>query len=308
MSYDPLSPIQSQPRRQENTYVQKESHKRELVARSGLQCLADVEEVVLKRNVFSTRSGKALFGLYMGSMQRGPDLCFRDPNRKDLAALYLLLREDRGKAGTYLRVVTPSDNTIGYVNSEYSPKIMNISILMANNDLVFTSRLPKGSKLPKAIQIFSINQSRLVAEIKLKEQKFSQVVFHFLSEMDVTLKMLVLAAFLYMNFQAETMNQTISLHVDFRKIFIKIFDEILENEDICSDNNDCVDTDCGDNRLHCKAVSGLNISHKEPKFSNNKSRDDDCCGCSCYGICCCDSDCDDSDDCDCNVDICCGDW
>ncbi|XP_075062464.1 phospholipid scramblase 2-like isoform X3 [Mixophyes fleayi] len=172
----------------------------------GLECLVEVEEVILKRKVFQTNSGQTLFSVHWETECCGPalNLKLRDPYKRDVVLLYLVASDDCCGGQTYLRIETLLQRGIGYVTIDNTSRELNVSIQMANKEPVFTARMPvyMDPRRDNTIEILSVNGNHPVVQIeKEKEHKSSQVIFRFPLNMDASLKAVILAAFLYMTFR-----------------------------------------------------------------------------------------------------------
>ncbi|XP_040197739.1 uncharacterized protein LOC120930630 [Rana temporaria] len=202
-------PIQSQPQWQNGSTFSKST----AMVPPGLECLAEVEEVTLKDKVFQTKNGQDLFTVRRESECCGPslNLRLRNPYKRDVVSLYLI--SDGGCCGgqTYLKVSAQPAHHIGIVRILTSSSNINVSIERGNGEPVFSAKLPVsvGSNKDSTIEILGMDGSQPVAVItKEKEGKSSQVIFHFLLNMEAALKAVILATFLYVSFRIREMSHS----------------------------------------------------------------------------------------------------
>ncbi|XP_056425628.1 uncharacterized protein LOC130367247 [Hyla sarda] len=217
-----------------------QSYNPRAVVPSGLEGLVEVEEVTLQGRAFSTRSGQTLFTIHRESECCGPslNLRFRDTKRRDVVSLCADSGDCCGvhtdtciivlpwlsflfgfevvlftakiclscnQSCDLLKVIVPPSHTIGFITiSLNTSRKMIISIQMVYGEAAFTAGLPlSGSQnhIETIPQILSVNGSCPVANItKEGEKESSEVVFQFPMDMEVTLKTLILAAYLYMRY------------------------------------------------------------------------------------------------------------
>ncbi|XP_073479136.1 uncharacterized protein [Aquarana catesbeiana] len=173
----------------------------------GLECLVEVEEVILKDKVFQTKNGQDLFTVWRESECCGPslNLRLRDPYKRDVVSLNLTDGDCCG-GQTYLKVSAQSAHHIGIVRIVTSSSNMNVSIERGNGEPVFSAKLPVSevSNDGSTIEILGMDSSQPVAVItKEKEGKSSQVIFHFPLNMEAALKAMILASFLYVSFRIQ---------------------------------------------------------------------------------------------------------
>ncbi|XP_075062468.1 uncharacterized protein LOC142151069 isoform X5 [Mixophyes fleayi] len=218
--YNP-EPIQTQPQWQNKStsaYQDQQSVPTAVVP-PGLECLVEVEEVILKKKVFQTNSGQTLFSVRRETECFGPalNLKLRDPYKRDVVSLYLVSSGDCCGGQTYLRIETLLQRGLGFVTIDNTSKELNVSIKMANKEPVFTARMPvyKDLRCDNTIEILSISGSHPVVQIlKEKEHKSSQITFRFPLNMDASLKAVILAAFLYMTFRVNQITSSSSTSDD----------------------------------------------------------------------------------------------
>ncbi|XP_077327785.1 uncharacterized protein LOC143962365 [Lithobates pipiens] len=202
-------PIQSQPRWQ-NGYTFSKST---AIVPPGLECLVELEEVIFKDRVFQTKNGQDLFTTWQKSECCGPslDLRFRNPYQRDVVSLYLNSNGGCCRGQTYLKVNDQSANHIGNVKIVTFSRTINVSIERGNGEPVFHAKLPISldSNDHSTIEILGMDGSEPVAYItKEKEGKSSQVIFHFLLNMEAALKAVILAAFLYVSLHIREMSRS----------------------------------------------------------------------------------------------------
>ncbi|XP_073479842.1 uncharacterized protein [Aquarana catesbeiana] len=171
----------------------------------GLECLVEVEEVILKDKVFQTKNKKDLFTIHQEVECCGPslNLRLRKPYYRDVVSLYLTSDGDCCGGQTYLKVCDQFAYHMGNVRIVTSSSNMNVSIERGNGEPVFSVKLPVSldSNNDSTIEIHGTGSSHPVAFIiKEKEGNSSQVIFHFPLNMEAALKAVILAAFLYVSF------------------------------------------------------------------------------------------------------------
>ncbi|XP_073479841.1 phospholipid scramblase 3-like [Aquarana catesbeiana] len=201
--------IHSQPQWQNGSTFSKST----AIVPPGLECLVEVEEVILKHKVFQTKNEQDLFTVRRESECCGPslNLRLRDPYKRDVVSLYLI--SDGGCCGgqTYLKVCAQSAHHIGNVRIVTSSSNINVYIERGNGEPVFSAKLPVSlnSKNDSTIEILNMDSSQPVAFItKEKEGKSSQVIFHFPLNMEAALKAVILASFLYVGFRIREMSRS----------------------------------------------------------------------------------------------------
>ncbi|XP_075062467.1 phospholipid scramblase 2-like isoform X4 [Mixophyes fleayi] len=217
--YNP-EPIQTQPQWQNKStsaYQDQQSVPTAVVP-PGLECLVEVEEVILKKKVFQTNSGQTLFSVRRETECFGPalNLKLRDPYKRDVVSLYLVSSGDCCGGQTYLRIETVLQRGLGYVTIDNTSRELNVSIQMANKEPVFTARMPvyMDPRRDNTIEILSVNGNYPVVQIqKKREHKSSQVIFRFPLNLDASLKAVILATFLYMTFRVNQITSRSSTSV-----------------------------------------------------------------------------------------------
>ncbi|XP_077327779.1 uncharacterized protein LOC143962359 [Lithobates pipiens] len=199
--------IQSQPQWESGSTFSKPT----AMVPPGLECLVEVEEVILKDKVFQTKNGQNLFTVGHEVECCGPslNLRFRNSYKRDVVSLYLTSDGDCCGGQTYLKVSAQSAQLIGIVRIITSSSNMNVSIQRGNGEPVFSAKLPISldSNDGRTIEILGMYGSQPVAVItKEKEGKSSRVIFHFPMNMEAALKAVILAAFLYVSFRIQEMS------------------------------------------------------------------------------------------------------
>ncbi|XP_044138660.1 uncharacterized protein LOC122929221 isoform X3 [Bufo gargarizans] len=196
-------PVQTQPQWQSTPAPphQNQLYNPTALVPPGLERLVEVEEVILQKKAFFTRSEQTLFTIRRESECCGPsfNIRFQDPYKRDVVSLYA--ESGGGCCGgeTHLKITVFPAYTIGFVNISNSSHKISVSIQMKFGEPAFTAELPL-SHSENIIEILSVNGSCPVATITTEgEKKSSKVVFRFPMNMEATLKTLILAAFLYMN-------------------------------------------------------------------------------------------------------------
>ncbi|XP_075061810.1 phospholipid scramblase 2-like [Mixophyes fleayi] len=214
-------PIQTQPQWQNKStsaYQDQQSVPTAVVP-PGLECLVEVEEVILKNKVFQTNSGQTLFLIRRETECCGPalNLKLRDPYKRDVVSLYLVSSGDCCGGQTYLRIETLLQRGLGYVTIDNTSRELNVSIQMANKEPVFTARMPvyMDPRRDNTIEILSVSGSHPVVQIqKERDHKSSKVIFRFPLNLDASLKAVILAAFLYMTFRVNQITSSSSTSDD----------------------------------------------------------------------------------------------
>ncbi|XP_063785712.1 uncharacterized protein LOC134934142 [Pseudophryne corroboree] len=203
-TYD-LEPIQTQPQWKINptSACQDRLLKPTAVLPPGLQCLAEMEEVILQNKVFQTNAGQMLFSIHRVAECCGPalNLRFRDFYKREALSLFLVSSGGCCGEETYLRIETGHAQPIGFVTIANVSRELNVSIQMDNREPVFSARLPiyMDLRYDNTIEILSVISNHPVAIIrKEKEHRSSKVIFQFPSNLTATLKAVILGAFLYM--------------------------------------------------------------------------------------------------------------
>ncbi|XP_069801349.1 uncharacterized protein [Dendropsophus ebraccatus] len=247
-------PVRSQPQWQNTSATHPDQiYNAKAVVPPMLTCLVEVEEVRLQKKAFYSRSGRTLFNIHRESECCGPsfNVRFQDPGRKDVVSL----RADSGGCcggDTCLKIIVPPALTIGFITfSNISHKTM-ISIQMTFGEPAFTAELPLSSS-HNPIEILSVNGSCPVASItKDGEKESSEVIFKFPMDMKATLKVLILAAFLYMRYQLNELYRTRSFSsydVDY-SAWVTAGGAFIPGVDTdggyCHHDGDCGGGDCGD--------------------------------------------------------------
>ncbi|XP_075061809.1 phospholipid scramblase 2-like [Mixophyes fleayi] len=214
-----LEPIQTQPQCQikSTSAYQEKLCKPTAVVPPGLECLVEVEEVILDKKVFQTNSGQTLFRVHRETEFCGPvlKLMLRNAYSRGVFSLSLVSRCYCCGGQTYLRIETLSRRPIGFVTIDTTSRELNVSIQMANKEPVFTARMPirMNSLYDNTIVILSESGNHPVGQIE-KKHKSSKVIFRFPLNMDATLKALILGAFLYMTFRMNQITSSSSTNDD----------------------------------------------------------------------------------------------
>ncbi|XP_044138658.1 uncharacterized protein LOC122929221 isoform X1 [Bufo gargarizans] len=205
-------PVQTQPQWQSTPAPphQNQLYNPTALVPPGLERLVEVEEVILQKKAFFTRSEQTLFTIRRESECCGPsfNIRFQDPYKRDVVSLYA--ESGGGCCGgeTHLKITVFPAYTIGFVNISNSSHKISVSIQMKFGEPAFTAELPL-SHSENIIEILSVNGSCPVATITTEgEKKSSKVVFRFPMNMEATLKTLILAAFLYMRYEVTRLSSS----------------------------------------------------------------------------------------------------
>ncbi|XP_075128515.1 phospholipid scramblase 3-like [Leptodactylus fuscus] len=195
--------VQTQPQWQDTSALSHQSHlyNPRAVVPPGLECLVEVEEVTLQDKAFFISSGQTLFTIRRESECCGPAFNLRLQNSKRRVMVLLRAESGEGCCGgeSYLKITVLPETTIGFIKCSCSSRQMNISIQMEHGEPAFTAELSLSRSKQSTIEILNVKDSCPVATItKEGENKSSNVIFQFPIDMDTTLKVLILAAFLYM--------------------------------------------------------------------------------------------------------------
>ncbi|XP_069805738.1 uncharacterized protein [Dendropsophus ebraccatus] len=196
-------PVQSQPQWQNTSaYNPDQIYNAKAIVPPVLKCLLEVEEVRLKEKAFYTGPGQALFYLSPEFECCGPsyNMKLQDSGWRDVVSMRL---EPAGccKTDNCLKVSALPGLTIGFITFSDFSHNMTLSIEMTYGEPAFTAELPS-YKSQNSIEILSVNGSCPVASItKEGEKESSEVLIKFPLDMKATLKVLILAAFLYMRYQ-----------------------------------------------------------------------------------------------------------
>ncbi|XP_063785711.1 phospholipid scramblase 2-like [Pseudophryne corroboree] len=180
----------------------------------GLQCLVEVEEVILQHKVFQTNAGQILFSVHREAECCGPglNLRLRDPYQTEVVSMYLASTGRCGVGEAYLRIETLPTQPIGFVTIANTSRELNVSIQMENREPVFSARLPidLDSRRDSTIEILTVSGNHPVAKIKKEiEHESSKVTFQFPLKLAAILKAVILGAFLFMTYRV---NQLTSSH------------------------------------------------------------------------------------------------
>ncbi|XP_077327780.1 uncharacterized protein LOC143962361 [Lithobates pipiens] len=202
------APIQSQPQWQNGYPFSKST----AIVPPGLECLVEVEEVILKDRVFQTKNGQDLFTAWRKSECCGPslNLRFRNPFQRDVVSLYLNSNGNCCRGQTYLKVMDQSAHHIGNVRIITFSSTIDVYIERGNGEPVFSAKLPISldSNYHSTIEILGIYGSEPVAYItKEREGRSSRVIFLFPMNMEAALKAVILAAFLYVSLRIQEMSR-----------------------------------------------------------------------------------------------------
>ncbi|XP_063785713.1 keratin, type I cytoskeletal 9-like [Pseudophryne corroboree] len=210
-------PIHTQPQwhNQLTPAYQDHLQKPTAVVPPGLQCLAEVEEVILQKKVFQTNAGQILFSVYRVAECCGPglNLRLRDPYKREVVSMYLVSSGGCCGGETYLKIETGPNHPLGFVSIANTSKELNVSIQMENREPVFSARMPifLDSRYDNTIEILSVSGNHPVAIIrKEKEHRSSKVIFHFPLNLTATLKAVILGTFLYMTYRVNQLTTSSS--------------------------------------------------------------------------------------------------
>ncbi|KAM4036252.1 phospholipid scramblase 3-like isoform 2-T2 [Anomaloglossus baeobatrachus] len=203
-------PVQSQPQWQNAASVHLYNPR--AVVPPGLNCLVEVEEVILHKKAFINSSEQTLFTIRRESECCGPsfNLKLQDPKKRDVVALFTDSGEGCCGGNSHLKIIVLPSHIIGYVQISNCSRIMRVSIQMKFGEPAFTAELPLSGSID-TIEIVSVNGSCPVAQIiKEGEKKSSKVIFKFPMDMEATLKSVILTTFLYMRYHLNNISSSSS--------------------------------------------------------------------------------------------------
>ncbi|KAM4677281.1 phospholipid scramblase 3-like [Discoglossus pictus] len=266
-------PVQNQPQRQSEIGT---DHPNQLfiptaVVPLGLEPLVEVEEVILKKTVFQTRSGQILFSIHNKSKCCGPPLniWLRDSKKRNVIKVYMTSHGACCADYLDLQIDVPYKHPIGFAKLSNTTGTPKFSIQNARQESVFTA------VCTGPIQIISVKENIQVAQIK-KEHGCAEIVFQFPMDMEAKMKAVILGTFLYANYRLQRIfrQQVSPMDNDIGWIFGSVLFWSSVGGGDCDKSND----DCG-------CCGG---DH------DDNGNCEDCCGCEDGGDC---GVCDDCGDC-----------
>ncbi|XP_040271230.1 uncharacterized protein LOC120986630 [Bufo bufo] len=217
-------PIQIQPQRQgQSTVYQDTSTPSTANIPCELENLTKVEEIIFKDKVFQTRDGKTLFSVHHKTEPSGSslNLYLRDCYKKDTVWLHLI-SDDAGH-DPYLQIVALPMHGLGSVKIDPVSGNLKICIQTTKDTSTLIASLPMFLQTQRntSIEILSMNGSHQVAKIMSeKEGGSAWVVFRFSVDMESCEKIVILGAFLYLNFHLHEVRKLENSSTRFQDVWI----------------------------------------------------------------------------------------
>ncbi|XP_063302533.1 phospholipid scramblase 2-like [Pelobates fuscus] len=205
---------------------------------SGLEPLIEVDEIILNKKVFQTRTGEDLFYVFHDRECCGSSVHITLKNQKRRDVVFLHLLSQGGCCDTFLsemRIEAPRTFTIGYVKVSSSINKLMFSIQDMHREFQFTAELSSRLLQDQSIQILSAVGSHPVVKISRYKKNNSQLTsFQFPWDMDAKMKAVILGAYLFMSYHLRQTSRDHSSGSGF------------DAGDWASSWGDCGGGDCGD--------------------------------------------------------------
>ncbi|XP_041444910.1 phospholipid scramblase 1 [Xenopus laevis] len=207
---DPPQPIQTQPQWQSTsgTSHQDQYSRPFPVVPPGLESLVEVNEVLFRKKVFQTPDGQTLYSVQKDSECCGNPLILKliDPHEQVVLHSHLFSESGCCKSYTELQVEAPQGDPIGFVMYQDSSRGLKFSISDEQREPIFTSQVKSHSFLKKPIEICSVQGTHPVGQISKIKGKPSKIFIQFPKDMEVKMKAVILATYLYMQYCVDKIN------------------------------------------------------------------------------------------------------
>ncbi|XP_056425030.1 uncharacterized protein LOC130366732 isoform X2 [Hyla sarda] len=218
-------PIQTQPERpfQPANVFRETLTPSTAIVPSELEILTKVEEIVFKEKVFQTRDGKTLFSVHQEPSGSTLNLYLRDVYQENMAWLHVISDDGRSGHDSCLQIVALPARPLGNVRIDSVSGNLYICVQSTKETSMFFASLPMFLPTQKStsIEILSMNGSHQVAKIMSeKEGKSVQVVFQFSIDMESSAKIVILGAFLYLNFHLHEILRLVNVSTNFQDVWI----------------------------------------------------------------------------------------
>ncbi|XP_018109331.1 phospholipid scramblase 1 [Xenopus laevis] len=207
---DPAQPIKTQPQwqRTPGTSHQGQYSRPYPVVPPGIEPLVEVDNVLYRKQVLQTSDGQTLYSVQKESECCGIPLILKLTDPYQRAVLHAHLFSESGCCNPYteLQVEAPPGYPIGFIMFKDSRRGLTFSIHDEQRELIFTSQFKSHSFLKKPIEICSVQGNHPVGQISKTKGKPSKILIQFPKDLEVKMKAVILATYLYMKYRVDEIN------------------------------------------------------------------------------------------------------
>ncbi|OCT90778.1 hypothetical protein XELAEV_18019395mg, partial [Xenopus laevis] len=201
---DPVQPIQTQPPWQSTSGTSHQGH----YSIPYPVVPPGIEFLLMLFPVFQTPDGRILYSVHKDWECCGNPLILKlkDPYERESLRAHLFSGSECCNPYTKLQVAAPPGDPIAFVTYQDSRSGLKFSINDEQRKPIFTSQFKSHSFLMKPIEICSVQGNHPVGRISMTKGKPSKILIQFPKDLEVKMKAVILATYLYMKFRVNEIN------------------------------------------------------------------------------------------------------